>query len=511
MVLKKGILPVLQNNSLVASTSLKKRQSNQATVVTCLMMIKLPRSLALVAILVAVNVFTSDAKTAVVEFYPDQVSFPSIRIQNNLNGLRNTLDAINWPLVDILVFPEYAILGEGFYTRESIAPYLENIPYIKSTDGYIKPCHDSRFNDRPILQQLSCIADSYDVKLVANMGDIQPCKAEPCPHDGKFYYNTNVVFDRGGYLLAKYHKVNLYPRERKLFNPGTNPNTTCVSVYTDEYFGTFTCHDLLFKEPANCLFTQYLSYFVLTGSCGNQFPFLISTAIAQSWSQKHNVGLVVANQHFPTLYGTGSGVYSGGIPIRYMMSGEEWTIGTGKVIIGDDSNIIPVSHEGDISDVDNIKAQASTHLNYTLLQNKQGTIGIEYKDNTSLNLSLRCNLEYTIQSSYTPYEVQYALGAYIGASKSDDNFYYAVCTLVKCPLSGHCGEPVEGYKTDTIFGKVVLNGTFAQGSDVYATALGNELQLVDRENMDIGTNNVTIKETGQPLLAVSLWSRVDVG
>ena len=166
--------------------------------------------------------------------------------------------------------------------------------------------------------------------------------------------------------------------------------------------------------------------------------------------------------------------------------------------------------DGDISDVGNVKVQASTHLNYTLLQNKQGTFEIEYKDNSSLNLNLRCNLEYSIQSS-PPNKERYALGAYIGPSKSDDNFYYAVCALVKCPLSGHCGEPVEGFIASTIFGKVVLNDTFADGSDIIVTALANELQLVYGYYIDIGTNSMSIRdEHDEPLLAASLWTKVDV-
>ena len=79
------------------------------------MMIKLPRSLVLVAILLALNVFTSDAcfRAAVVELYPDQVSFPSVRIQNNLNGLKKAMDTIthdDWAGIGIVMFHEYAIL-----------------------------------------------------------------------------------------------------------------------------------------------------------------------------------------------------------------------------------------------------------------------------------------------------------------------------------------------------------------------------------------------------------------
>ena len=268
------------------------------------MMIKLPRSLVLLALLLALNVPTSHAAeaAAVVEFYPDQVSFPSVRIQNNLNGLNKLMDTLtdrDWLYTNFLVFPEYAILGEVFYTRESIAPYLENIPDVNESNLDIKPCHDPTFKDRPILRNLSCLAEKYYVTLFANMGDIQPCDVKPCPSDGKFHYNTNVVFANDGTLLAKYHKVNLHPRETKLFNPGTNPNTTCFRIGRS---ATLTCHDLLFREPAYCLLTgKVLDTFFVTGSCANQFPFHITTAVQQGWSLKHGVITVIANQHFPSM------------------------------------------------------------------------------------------------------------------------------------------------------------------------------------------------------------------
>ena len=72
-----------------------------------------------------------------------------------------------------------------------------------------------------------------------------------------------------------------------------------------------------------------------------------------------------------------------------------------------------------------------------------------------------------------PKKEQYALGAYLGTNAHNSNFQFAVCTFIKCSLSGKCGEPNDGYETKT---KLFLSGTFPDSSDVYATALGNQLK-----------------------------------
>ena len=116
----------------------------------------------------------------------------------------------------IIVFPEDGIYGMG-HTRETIMPYLEPIPEVSNTTSSVIPCTDPK-PDTEILQELSCIALNNSIALVANMGDIQYCtKRDPnCPKDGKYQFNTDVVFDNDGTLIAKYHKQHLY--YEKAFN-----------------------------------------------------------------------------------------------------------------------------------------------------------------------------------------------------------------------------------------------------------------------------------------------------
>jgi hypothetical protein len=49
------------------------------------------------------------------------------------------------------------------------------------------------------------------IYLVADMGDIKECSDSDvsgiaCPTDGRLQYNTNVIFDSSGQLIARYHR-----------------------------------------------------------------------------------------------------------------------------------------------------------------------------------------------------------------------------------------------------------------------------------------------------------------
>lgn len=440
----------------------------------------------------------------------------------------------------IVAFPEYAIYGAVFslMSRETMSQFLEHIPNMIFPLSYkIIPCSDPAFSDRPVLQSLSCLAKKYKIVLVANIGDIQPCSGEQCRSDGSYYFNTNVVFEADGELIAKYHKINLYGIEAKLFDSGSHSNYTCVSFETSfgVTFATFTCYDLLFREPASCLLNKNIKNFVLPTEWGSSYPFYISTAIQQGWSRKHGVNLLAANQHFANTFSTGSGIYSSGVARHYIMNGEAEIPANGHVITADLSQD-GYTAQGDkvLLSVGGIKSKGNTYLNFELIplhcdtttnssaecknanfngakplllgKGDKSMIKVEHH-NDELNLDLTCNLEYSIKSSLLVQE-QYALGAYIGSSKSNKEFVFAVCTLVKCPSFDKCGEPVVGYKTDTIFDKVVLSGTFADGSNVYVTAFGNNLKLLEPNKMVIEPNTVTIIGNNQPLLAASLWTRV---
>ncbi|NXY12393.1 VNN3 protein, partial [Pteruthius melanotis] len=126
-------------------------------------------------------------------------------MNKNMDVLEGAIQEAAQKGAHIIVTPEDGIYGWRF-TRESIYPYLEDIP-----DPVVDwiPCTDpSRFGRAPVQERLSCMARNNSIYVVANIGDKKPCNSSDpgCPRDGRYQYNTDVVFDPQGKLVARYHK-----------------------------------------------------------------------------------------------------------------------------------------------------------------------------------------------------------------------------------------------------------------------------------------------------------------
>ncbi|KAM9416227.1 biotinidase-like isoform 1-T1 [Salvelinus alpinus] len=216
----------------------------------------------------------------------------------------------------IIVFPEDGLQGFNF-SRLSISGYLETIPDPQSEDW--NPCTQTdRHTHTEVLQRLSCMARRHSLYLVANMPDLQPCPltSHPtCPPDGRWQFNTDVVFRSDGSLAARYHKHNLY-FENAFDAPPRLEVVTFDTPFAGR-FGVFTCFDILFHDPTIRLLEQGIRQMVYPTAWMNQLPLLSAVQFQRAFSRGANTTLLAANIRADSLGMTGSGIFTPGTAIYH--------------------------------------------------------------------------------------------------------------------------------------------------------------------------------------------------
>ncbi|KAG5843108.1 hypothetical protein ANANG_G00184990 [Anguilla anguilla] len=195
----------------------------------------------------------------------------------------------------IIVFPEDGIHGFNF-SRESIAGYLETVP-----------------DPTAVQHRLSCMAKNNSLYLVANMPGREDCDAQtpPCPPDGRYQFNTNVVFSANGTLVARYRKRNLYFESQ--FDTPADPQLITFDTPFAGRFGLFTCFDILFYNPAVELVEKLgVRQLIFPTAWMNTLPLLDAVQFHRSFSYATNTTLLSANLRVDAEAMTGSGIFSPG-------------------------------------------------------------------------------------------------------------------------------------------------------------------------------------------------------
>ncbi|KGL72197.1 Vascular non-inflammatory molecule 3, partial [Tinamus guttatus] len=284
-----------------------------------------PLAQAVVAALLVLQAAASERFTAAV--YEHAVILPPAAIQppsaedalalmdKNMDVLERAIQEAARQGAHIIVTPEDGIYGWRF-TRENIYPYLEDIP-----DPEVNwiPCTDpKRFAPAPVQERLSCMARNNSIYVVANIGDKKSCNSSDpsCPSDGRYQYNTDVVFDSEGKLIARYHKYNLFRGETQ-FNFPKEPETVTFETPFGK-FGIFTCFDILFHDPAVVLVDELQVDTVLFPTAWmNVLPFLTAVEFHSAWAMGMGVNLLSANTHNIGMAMTGSGIFTAEGPAAY--------------------------------------------------------------------------------------------------------------------------------------------------------------------------------------------------
>ena len=440
-------------------------------------------------------------------------------MMKNLRSFETFMEQAHVQGVQLIVFPEDGVTGAAFVTRATLYPYLENIPVV-SGDAVINPCLSDSFGDRPVLKKLSCMAREYTMVLVANMGDVQECSnSSNCPPDGHYQFNTDVVFDSDGSLLAKYHKTHLYTGEPLAFDFPPSVEVVTFKVSFGITFGIFTCYDILFCDPPFKLIQEGVKNVIFPTYWGNEFPFYISSHLQQGWSWRTGVNFIGANQHdvhkhISTFYATGSGIYSAGFPLMYYISGRTFEQATGQLLVADvpfDPTTKTEIRNGTAVEVGNIIMKTTSFLDYSshLLIHNSGTLEVSYT-NDQLNVGINCKLDYAFDASSSDDAVYaFTVGVVQKDNSSHNDLAYAVCSLAKCAET--CGDAPSStnYMTKTLFKQLSISGDFSTDNVVIPTVVGNGLSLLDPSLFVLNRNSLSLKQgTEQLILSANLYARV---
>ncbi|KAI4817815.1 hypothetical protein KUCAC02_011189 [Chaenocephalus aceratus] len=363
--------------------------------------------------------------------------------------------------VQILVFPEDGIQGFNF-SRSSIFNYLETIPDPQEESW--NPCTEpGKYNNTEVLQRLSCMARRYNLYLVANMADLQPCplKTDPsssCPSDGRWQFNTNVVFRSDGLLVGRYHKNNLY--FEAAFDTPPQPEIITFDTPFAGRFGLIICFDILFYEPTIHLVTKGVRQLIFPTAWMNQLPLLDAIQFQHALSLGANVTLLAANIRNDQMIMTGSGIYTPfSVKSHHAQKGDP---DEGRLLVAR----VPV--------LDPLLAGQSYRL-------------IPQGDSKEL----------------------YALGAFGGTHTVNGRYAVQVCALVRCAGldTSSCGQEIEEAESKMDF---QLEGRFGSRY-VYPSVLASKFVLEQPKHFETAPDGtVTMKHSNMTggLVTACLYGRM---
>ncbi|ESO89939.1 hypothetical protein LOTGIDRAFT_204287 [Lottia gigantea] len=215
--------------------------------------------------------------------------------------------------VEIMVFPQGGLYGMGF-DRRNITPFLEAVPMV--TKDLWNPCTQSTKHASTKIQfELSCIARNNSLFVVANLASKAMCdgedddyKDENCPEDGFYIYNTVVVFDNNGNLIAKYNQFNI-PHNSVFDYPHMSEMVTFDTPFG--IFGVLMCNDLNQFDPAVRMIEEMgISNFVCSGSSSDNPPSYVTIREQAGFARGYGVNLLAANVHKPLMNKVGSGIFT---------------------------------------------------------------------------------------------------------------------------------------------------------------------------------------------------------
>lgn len=274
-------------------------------------MIRLWTSLLLAALCAAPSLqrSTPESKSyvaAVVEFSPTRHDDgPATLKENARRYLQYILEATG-KNADIIVFPEDGITTINMPANKTeLCQWTTAVPAPK--ENYVPCIHDSVPGISESLKMISCAAREHRIYVQVNHAE-KFCETDKCP-EKCIFYNTNVVFDREGRVIARYRKTHLFGELQ--FNVTEKPELCIYKTDFNVTFGCFICFDILFKEALILPRAYGIQDITYSTAWFSEIPFLTAIQTQSGWSYANDVNFLAAGYNKPEVGSTGSGIYKG--------------------------------------------------------------------------------------------------------------------------------------------------------------------------------------------------------
>lgn len=185
--------------------------------------------------------------------------------------------------------------------------YESHSLYVGDVDNKTSICKGTRRDNSKSIIDLSCSAANNGIYVVVNVLE-RVNKTNNDNKSDRIYYNTNVVFNRNGAIVAKYRKINLFEE------PGITPGTNLTTFETDfgVKFGMFVCFDVLFKRPALdvLLNDENVTDVIFSTYWLSEVPFLNGLSIHSGYARANGINMLSSAVSNSSSGSSGSGIFS---------------------------------------------------------------------------------------------------------------------------------------------------------------------------------------------------------
>ncbi|CAL4109699.1 unnamed protein product, partial [Meganyctiphanes norvegica] len=454
------------------------------------------------------EVYTANAEieyvAAVLEYAPSQEGNATQRLRTNAEIFAEYAAQAKMQNVDILVFPEYGLTGTSVpISTEHLLPFSLIVPDPKQAGV---PC------DYPpgqlysqALSMLSCTAADLSLYLVVDVTEQVDCSSAGCP-DGYYFYNTQVVFDRQGAVVARYRKQHLF------YEPGYTPGNEDpeTAIFTTDFGVTFTlqiCFDVMFDSPGVLNVVNHgIKDVVMSTAWVDELPHLTAPQHFSGWSVGLGVNFLVSGLHQPSHGELGSGIFFGvtGDDPLYVWNatgGNELLVHRVTTYTSEASDLMEDIQANESSTI-NRRYKPSNYLenevealipddqyishedlsNYTNVVLKTSERDIILIQTACHNELICCTVTYAWPNDDTE-EGNYLLLAFSGeiTKKNKYTMYTETCSVVYClsPDIGDCTLVEDMVPSHNSFKVLSLDGSF-NTEYVYPSVMTQDMQLYNR-------------------------------